>query len=65
LALGSTMDQLGKKQIEILPGMYKGSKCLISNTGNNALTNGAIIYYTGGIFIDNGWIRILGSGNNN
>ena len=25
---------------------------------------GAIIYSTGGILIDNGWIRILGSGNN-
>lgn len=24
---------------------------------------GAIIYFTGGILIDNGWIRILGSGN--
>jgi hypothetical protein len=24
---------------------------------------GAIIYYTGGILVDNGWVRILGSGN--
>lgn len=24
---------------------------------------GAVIYMTGGIFIDNGWIRVLGSGN--
>ncbi len=24
---------------------------------------GAVIYETGGIFIDNGWLRILGSGN--
>src|SRR5690349_17982363 len=24
---------------------------------------GAIIYYTGGILVDHGWIRILGSGN--
>lgn len=45
---------------------------LDSATDKNALYNtqvttrspmGAIIYYTGGIIIDNGWIRILGSGN--
>ena len=53
-----------KNKVEVLP--------IDTNNANDALYKtqvttrspmGAIVYMTGGLLIDNGWIRILGSGN--
>jgi hypothetical protein len=40
----------------------ESGNCPIPDPGIDPLTDGAIIYETGGILIDNGWLRILGSG---
>jgi Protein of unknown function DUF2625 len=52
-----------KNKVEILP---KTAARADSNLLNTQVTTrspmGAVIYETGGILIDNGWIRILGSG---
>lgn len=53
-----------KNKIEILPADPQKAKDALYHT--QVTTNspmGAIVYKTGGILIDNGWIRILGSGN--
>ena len=50
-------------QIEFLPKTEQHAKdCLISMQVTTRSLMGAIIYETGGILVDNGWIRILGSG---
>lgn len=52
-----------KNKVEILPADPKKAKDALYNT--QVTTNspmGAIVYKTGGILIDNGWIRVLGSG---
>jgi hypothetical protein len=52
-----------KNKVEILP---KTTARADSNLLNTQVTTrspmGAVIYETGGILIDNGWLRILGSG---
>jgi len=53
-----------KNKIEILSrDSIKAVNALYQTQVTTRSPMGAIIYYTGGIFIDNGWIRILGSGN--
>lgn len=52
-----------KNKVEILPADPQKAKDALYHT--QVTTNspmGAIVYKTGGIIIDNGWIRILGSG---
>lgn len=52
-----------KNKVEVLPADPKKAKDALYNT--QVTTNspmGAIVYRTGGIIVDNGWIRILGSG---
>lgn len=53
-----------KNKVEILPKEQKDAELALYNTQVTTRSPmGAIIYETGGILIDNGWIRILGSGN--
>jgi hypothetical protein len=48
---------------EILPkDSMKAVKALLDAQVTTRSTMGAVIYETGGILIDNGWIRIIGSG---
>jgi len=52
-----------KNKIEVLAlDSTKGKDALYDAQVSTYSTLGAIIYNTGGIMIDNGWIRILGSG---
>jgi len=52
-----------KNKVEILPvdtGKAKDALYKIQVTTRSPM--GAVVYMTGGILVDNGWIRILGSG---
>lgn len=52
-----------KNKVEILPADPQKAKDALYHTQiTTASPMGAIVYKTGGILIDNGWIRILGSG---
>ncbi len=52
-----------KNKIEILPvDSAKAKEALYNMQVSTYSTLGAIIYNTGGIMVDNGWIRILGAG---
>ena len=54
-----------KNKVEVLPvDTNKAKDALYKTQVTTRSPMGAIIYMTGGILIDNGWIRILGSGNN-
>lgn len=53
-----------KNQVEILPNnRFDGEKTLFELQITNKSTMGAIALECGGILVDNGWLRILGSGN--
>jgi hypothetical protein len=53
-----------KNKVEILPcDTIKARDALYKTQVTTRSPMGAIIYSTGGILVDNGWIRILGSGN--
>jgi len=52
-----------KNKVEILPcERQRAEKALINTQVTTRSLMGAIVYETGGLLIDNGWIRILGSG---
>lgn len=52
-----------KNKIEILPADTSSAKDALYKTQVTTRSPmGAIVYMTGGLLIDNGWIRILGSG---
>ncbi|MDR2951296.1 MAG: DUF2625 domain-containing protein [Prevotella sp.] len=54
---------LAKNKVEILPcESQRAENALINTQVTTRSLMGAIIYNTGGLLIDNGWIRILGSG---
>lgn len=53
-----------KNKVEVLPrDSAKASEALYHTQVTTRSPMGAIVYETGGLLIDNGWIRILGSGN--
>jgi len=53
-----------KNKVEILKvDIEKAKDALFKTQVTTRSPMGAIIYQTGGILVDNGWIRILGSGN--
>jgi Protein of unknown function DUF2625 len=53
-----------KNKVEILPvDTAKANEALYKIQVTTRSPMGAVVYMTGGILIDNGWIRILGSGN--
>lgn len=52
-----------KNKVEILPvDIAKAKDALYKTQVTTRSAMGAIVYCTGGLLIDNGWIRILGSG---
>ncbi len=52
-----------KNKVEILPvDSLKAKDALYKTQVTTRSPMGAVIYSTGGLLIDNGWIRILGSG---
>ncbi|MEO8404722.1 MAG: DUF2625 domain-containing protein [Chitinophagaceae bacterium] len=52
-----------KNKVEILPvDTLKSQDALYKTQVTTRSIMGAIVYYTGGLLIDNGWIRILGGG---
>lgn len=52
-----------KNKVEVLPAdPAKAKEALYQTQVTTHSTMGAIVYYTGGLLVDNGWIRILGSG---
>ena len=59
--------KMAKNPIEILPiqSKEKAENELLSSQVTTRSPMGAIIYHSGGILVDGGWIRILGSGNAN
>lgn len=53
----------GRNKIEVLPkDAIKAEEALLQLQVTTRSPMGAIVYETGGILIDDGWIRILGSG---
>lgn len=55
--------KLAKNKTEILPvDRKKAEEALINIQLTTSSLMGAIVYETGGLLIDNGWIRIFGSG---
>lgn len=54
---------MAKNKVEILPcERQRAEKALVNTQVTTRSLMGAIVYETGGLLIDNGWIRILGSG---
>ncbi|MBD1362800.1 DUF2625 domain-containing protein [Mucilaginibacter sp. ZT4R22] len=53
-----------KNKVDVLPATNsaKAAEALYQTQVTTHSYMGAIIYYTGGLLIDNGWIRLLGSG---
>lgn len=52
-----------KNKVEVLPvDSAKANQVLYNAQMTTYATLGSVIYNTGGIMVDNGWIRILGSG---
>jgi hypothetical protein len=59
------MAERAKNKVEILkPDSSQASLALLQSQMNTGTNLGSIIYYSGGILIDGGWLRILGSGSN-
>jgi hypothetical protein len=58
--------QSAKNKVEFLPvtKIYAAKELLQMQVTTHSYM-GAIIYFTGGVFIDNRWIRLLGSGSTN
>lgn len=53
-----------KNKVEVLPADPQKAKDVLYKTQVTTKSSiGAVLYMTGGILVDNGWIRILGSGN--
>jgi hypothetical protein len=53
-----------KNNVEILPAKPDQAKeALFQTQVTTHSTMGALIYFSGGLLVDHGWIRILGSGN--
>ncbi|RYZ34470.1 MAG: DUF2625 family protein, partial [Sphingobacteriales bacterium] len=51
-----------KNKVEVLPvDSTKAKQTLYNAQVSTYATLGSVIYNTGGIMVDNGWIRILGS----
>ncbi|MFW2160570.1 DUF2625 domain-containing protein [Acinetobacter beijerinckii] len=55
--------ETAKNQFEVLPNnINRAESELLSNQVTTCSTMGAMIYETGGLIIDHGWLRVLGSG---
>jgi hypothetical protein len=52
-----------KNLVEVLPATApQNAEALVATQVTTRSSMGSIIYETGGILVDHGWIRILGSG---
>lgn len=59
-----TMANKANNQITVLPtDSVRASKTLTALNQSTRNSMAAVVYHTGGILIDNAWIRIFGSGN--
>lgn len=59
----SDMVASAKNKVEVLPAdKAKAGEALYHTQVTTRSLMGAIVYYTGGIMVDNGWLRLLGSG---
>ena len=57
------MIKSAKNKVEVLPvDTTQGKDALYKTQVTTHSIMGAIVYSTGGLLVDNGWIRILGSG---
>lgn len=57
------MAERSKNKVQVLPkDSARASKALLQSQLNTSTLLGSVIYNSGGILIDDGWIRILGSG---
>ncbi|MCD0488060.1 DUF2625 domain-containing protein [Pedobacter sp. MC2016-14] len=57
------LSETATNAVNILPATPADSRRVITQLQQSTQSAiGAVVYYTGGILIDNGWIRILGSG---
>lgn len=55
--------RLAKNQVEVLPPDIKSrGDVLVQTQVTTKSPMGALIYETGGLIVDHGWLRILGSG---
>ncbi|WP_299972906.1 DUF2625 family protein [uncultured Pseudoteredinibacter sp.] len=54
-----------KNHVEVLPPFGNRDQVLLDVQVTTRSILGALIYYTGGVLIDHGWIRVLGSGSKN
>lgn len=62
-ALVSKWIKKAKNKIEVLPvDVERAKTTLIATQVTTRSPMGAVIYHSGGILVDGGWIRILGSG---
>lgn len=52
-----------KNQVTVLPASENCAQLLMDVQVTTHSILGSLIYHTGGVLIDHGWIRILGSGN--
>jgi len=52
-----------KNQVEVLPPSDNCAQLLLDVQVTTHSILGSLIYHTGGVLIDHGWIRVLGSGN--
>lgn len=58
------MIKSAKNKVEVLPvNLSKAEDALLKTQVTTRSPMGAIVYTTGGILVDDSWIRILGSGN--
>ena len=61
--LVTTWIKQAKNKVEVLPKIQaRADSTLLAAQVTTRSPMGAIIYETGGILVDNGWLRILGSG---
>jgi hypothetical protein len=51
-----------KRPVELLPPGASRAEALLATQVTTRSTLGAVVYETGGILIDHGWLRVLGSG---
>lgn len=56
--------KIAKNKVEVLPvDAVNAKEALYKTQVTTRSTMGAVVFMTGGILVDDGWIRILGSGN--
>jgi len=52
-----------RRDVELLEPSGSAGECLVSIQVTTRSPLGAVVFHTGGILVDHGWLRVLGSGN--